>query len=554
MKIEKTPNLGLTNKVQNNSKQSNPTFKGAGLDAAFNFLQTNQAVGATVVDVSCMGLPRTAVDFTRSPQAGVETARREFTSTINDGLMGVYGMGATALLANGLNREYGLNKSVVKANNLSIDNNALDILADLRINSGDLKNEKNLENFLAGALENTKVFNPNSKDAKSGLVSISDDVKNEIIKNAKQEILGESSDKKTFNSTVKRIKDMLISDTGVEAGYKLEKNVKVSDAKTVLKTSESSVDDYVSNLLKAAKTFSNEKVSKAFDASKSVGENAFIKSIKGLNSKATVLGIGLCAGIGLAAQPINVYLTKKKTGTSGFVGGGEKDKSLGFKLLKTAVAVAAMTGALASISKGKFKEIPEALKFKGALPTIPQFKFVYGMTIFSRLMSARNKDELREGAIKDSLGFVNWLILGGFVQKFAAMGFEKVSKGAGKTAQTYLKRPVDVQNPIKRFLQSEVVSRNEVLHDAMKKLGKSTIGADGKALRFKEMHKVVTKAIKDGQLDNAFKGKLKALNFIQLAGYAYSGLVLGIGVPKLNIAITNHFRKKAEAQKQAQQA
>lgn len=546
MKLQQTPNLSLQqskiNKANNNIKNNTctPSFKGAGVDAFMNFLQTNQAMGATAVDVSCMGMPRTIVDATRSPQAGVETARREFTSTINDALLGVYGAGAAMLVSQGINKEYG-----IKANNLTIDNNALDIMTSIRANSGDIRNSENLNKYLDEILDNTKVYSPNSSNAVNGAVTISKEAKAQVKENIIKELNNADSNKGSLKSVTNRISSILIGDTGSETRYALSKELPTGvDAKTAIKTSEASVSDYAQNILKVSKAFMSDKVSKTFDGAKNVDGNAFIKAVKGMNSKATVLGIGLCAGLGALTQPLNIYMTKKKTGQSGFVGGGSEDKSLGFKALKTGVASLAMFGALASITKGKFKEIPEALKFKGLLPTIEQFKLVYGITIFSRLASSRNSNELREGAIKDSLGFVNWLILGSFVQKFAAMACEKASKSGEK----FIKNAQDA-NPVKRFLNSEVISRAEVLQEGMKKLGKSSI-QDGKAMSFKQMHKVVNEAVKNGQLDKAFKGKLKALNFIQLAGYAYSGLVLGVLVPKLNIAITKHFQQKQETKAQ----
>ena len=42
-------------------------------------------------------------------------------------------------------------------------------------------------------------------------------------------------------------------------------------------------------------------------------------------------------------------------------------------------------------------------------------------------MAAKDKTELRESATRDYLGFLNWLVFGGFVTKLAAAGFEKMS-------------------------------------------------------------------------------------------------------------------------------
>ena len=52
--------------------------------------------------------------------------------------------------------------------------------------------------------------------------------------------------------------------------------------------------------------------------------------------------------------------------------------------------------------------------------------------------------------------------------------------------------------------------------------------------------------------DKDTKAKLRALNISQLGGYLYSGLVLGIGVPKLNIYMTNKSEAKRKARLAAQ--
>ena len=42
------------------------------------------------------------------------------------------------------------------------------------------------------------------------------------------------------------------------------------------------------------------------------------------------------------------------------------------------------------------------IQIKGLIPTLDQFKFIYGITIMSRFMVARDKDELRESIVKDT--------------------------------------------------------------------------------------------------------------------------------------------------------
>ena len=49
------------------------------------------------------------------------------------------------------------------------------------------------------------------------------------------------------------------------------------------------------------------------------------------------------------------------------------------------------------------------------------------------------------------------------------------------------------------------------------------------------------------QLQKATKKRLRVLNAAQLSGYLFSGLVLGLGIPNLNIYVTNMLDKKRKA-------
>ena len=173
-----------------------------------------------------------------------------------------------------------------------------------------------------------------------------------------------------------------------------------------------------------------------------------MKQLKRLNINRSVAGLGFAALFGMSVQPINMYLTKKKTGCDGFPGipGRKKDNSTNFKIFKTAMALLFGGGVLSTImigdKKSAVKELNKVLtkterlkdfgnrflakiQFKGMMPTINQLKFVYGMTIISRFMCARDKDELRESMVKDTLGFLNLLILGALVTKGATRAINK---------------------------------------------------------------------------------------------------------------------------------
>lgn len=51
--------------------------------------------------------------------------------------------------------------------------------------------------------------------------------------------------------------------------------------------------------------------------------------------------------------------------------------------------------------------------------------------------------------------------------------------------------------------------------------------------------------------DAVTKAKLRKLNIAQVAGYLYSGIVLGYGLPKLNAYLTNRRMAKLAAEEAA---
>lgn len=535
MKIQQTPNLQFNSqkadsKAQNASK-SNVSFAGGESFVQFlKFLETNQAWGATAIDITCMGLPRTAVDFTRSPDAGAETMRREFSSTADDALVGSYGFVAALALAGALNKRYG-----VKAHKMFISDEMLNALS---YTWDEKKSSKEpMKEYLGKVFGDVKGFNPeHAKSDVKGWVNLDKETQEKIV----NRLASEAGDgKEEFTKETKAyLKSAMMTSVGTEHKFKLEKEI---NGKT--QRAASSLGSFIDNLCKVTKSFANPKVAESFKSG-NVANNDFIKGLKGMNKKASIIGLTVAAGIGICLQPINMYLTRKKTGKSGFVGveGREPDKSNKFKLLKGVAAGIAGVAVLKNI--GKFSEILSKVQFKGFTPTIPQYKLVYGLTIVSRLLSARDKNELRETSIKDSLGYASWLILGGFVSKLTAFGLENMSKfkNQGEKFVRYNKKE-NGTGFFNKLTRSNIISRDEVLYTEFKKAGISTLKADGKAMTFKEMLKIASKkpALKMA------KSKIKYLNFVQFAGYLYSGVVLGVGIPKLNISITKAIEKKRKA-------
>ena len=278
-----------------------------------------------------------------------------------------------------------------------------------------------------------------------------------------------------------------------------------------------------------------------------------LKGIKNKKVATVVAGLAVPVGIGMSVQPLNRYLTKKRTGSDGFVGveGREPDKTFGFKVLKTVLGLGIGSAMIATILKNPKelytnissagKEILSKLQYKGPVPTMNQFKFIYGMTIMSRIFAARDKNETRESVIKDTLGFANWLILGGFVSKLAAKAFDKnivnYEKAEGKGLWDYITKSVEK-------------THEEILYPALKKLNISAM-ENGKKLPFRKLvgkvKEVAAQNTPNAEVAQKALSQLKYKNYAQLLGYVYSGVVLGWGIPKLNIAITKAVEGKKTA-------
>lgn len=493
---------------QNSQNSNNQNFTGAmeAGTAFLRFLDTNQAWGANAVDICSMVIPRTTVDFiNRGPEAGTETARRESMGTFNHSMIGVYGSLVGAFLASALNSRFG-----IKAHKIFADNQTFETITNSFDANKGTDYKAHLRNIFS-QLE-TQVDGQWKKIPEADIDKVVDKFNSAMMNKQSPELINKE--------LMGYSKAVITNATGSESAYRF--------AGTRNTFTLTSGIENIYNITKAV-------IAKE---AKGISSADFLKSMKKMNIRRSVIGLGIATTVGMLTQPVNMYLTKKKTGSDGFVGvaGREKDKSSGFKMFKAAGAAAFSLAALATITTNP-KKLLTKLQFKGMTPTVAQLKFVYGMTIASRLLAARDKDEFRESIVKDSLGFLNLLVLGALVTKGVARAFDKSLINVGKDGS---------KNFFKWLTNSSLKSRDEVLYTELKKKGIATI-KDGKELPFKELIKLA---------DKSTKGKLRALNIAQITGYLYSGLVLGVGVPKLNIYMTNKSeakRKAKLAEKEAQQ-
>lgn len=543
----------IVQKIQQNNNIQNRQLQFKGIaDTGLRFLATNQGVGANLTDLGFMVIPRVTTDAKRGPAACMETARREASGTANHSLVGVYGMtgGFAAAALMGLGSKYKIN-----ANKIFAAPETLNILAENK--ERQVKNNTTQADYLRDTLKNIKAFNPSAANAdKDGYVKLSEETVEELVTLLDKAIQDGNFDnwkKKDTANSLHTAMNKIIADTGAESKYILESvnkaNPKVKGGAKTL-TSETSLKTLLEDIYKLSDSFNKDKVQEAFREQvrngKTIKDNAFIKKLTRFSKIRSAAGFGIATGIGMSIQPMNIYLTKKKTGSDGFVGveGRSKDTSSEFKLMKGAAGAGFLGLTLATLKTASVKGFMEKMAFKGFWPTIPQLKGIYGLTIISRLLATRDKDELRESLTKDTLGFLSWLVLGDIVNKMTAEGLDK----------SVMNRTKDVAKKgyFGRIFNSSLKTRDEVLVETLSQNGIATVKENGVAKTFKEMLKDLD-GIKNEQVKKLAKKKLGTLNKAQAAGYLFSGLVLGLGIPNLNIYITNALDKKRKAAKAAEE-
>ena len=522
---------------KNKNVSNTPAFKGF-WNKSYKFLADEPVWGATIIDLTAMVAPRTWTDGkNRGFNAGFETGFRESESSANDAAVGLYGVAAGSLIAGAINKKYG-----VKVNKIFASTDASHVYTA----KWD-KNAGNMDNYIKDIVDNIEAFNPNSPKADAkGFVRIPENHKQGIIEDLKT-IANAAPDKmnKVWKETKDNLAGKMLDALGVEDSLKL-----VHKEAGVEKATSSNAKILMENFYHMTKAFKSNKVSSK------TGE--FLKDYHKFGNLRTAIGILIAGIFAVGAQPLNVYLSKKRTGTDGFVGveGRKKDNSFGFKALKTATSlgmIGIMLATLGALPKNpkKFKDIPklflEKNQYKGKNPTINQFKTVFGLAITSRLFTSRDKDEHREVVTKDVLGFFNWLMLGNVFNKLIIHKFQ--NKGANLLKREPLPKNANWWQKTVNFLNSSIATHSEVAVKGLKKETgiKSIIKPNGKAMSFNEIFKALPK---NGQT----RKNLRLLNFAQLGGYIYSAVVLGFGIPHLNIYMTNMSDKRKKAKLALQNA
>lgn len=499
-----------------NLKINNITFNGPLDSFATNILRvcdTNEVVNAVGLDVGAMVIPRTYYDtHARNKYAGAETFFREISGTFINCL-------SAGLLAQ-LISKFASKKVMPK---VKINDNSWFTKDSLDVLHKAWNKSQNTENYVKEVLNNLKgIDGHNINEFKK----INWETIDWIDEKDWNDIKWKNSEFKNIQNNLKTEKDIVKTLTKVIQ----DKNLNNTDKKNIISITEKRI----TNALKAGRSTSinidgHELKSELslilrdmVDMGRDIFNNTNVnpeEALKKINKVNKIKAFGAIAGaclLGLTNQFINRKITEKRTGKKGFVGDIDftsenrtEQKKDNLFLLKKLAASIAMVGMVVSVMRVKnFKDFARKLEFKGPITSGNAIKTVYASNIVGRFMAADNSTELRESMTRDYLGFLNWLVLGGF----AAKGVANLLDFKGQKLFNYTKKG----SGIKHWLNDmSLKTHNE-------------LAAKGKEFAKKNMWK---------------------LNTAHTAGILYSAITLGILLPMLNKKVTEnkHKNRKIEA-------
>ena len=453
------------------------------LSKALYTLNNNDMLNASFVDVFAMDTPRTIVETkNRGKQAGIEMGFREYTGTF----IAEFSATVFAILSSKLlNKLYNPN---IKTNASSwITNNGLQTFNEVFS-----KSDKTPKGFIDGVLNSITGL----AGSKYKTFSSIDKEKTDKIAQTLTGLITNDADKSTIKKTLSTVQDDIVQLLG-------------ADNNIIIKSADKEFSANLTHILR-----DTVDAGKNIFFKKGANTQKIIKKLKFLNNSKIAIAIPASMLLALTNQYINRRLTKKRTGIDNFVGengyeNNVKDKNnkgrekglLSKKMLSAGIFLLMLSKVM---RLKKPSDLINKLEFTGPATGGNAIKTIYGTLILGRIFASKDSTELRETNVRDYLGFLNWLVLGGFV-----------AKGVGQILdpkQTKLFNISQQGNGIKHWLK-----------DVSLKSQKEIIAQGGNVAK-----------------------NLRKLNIAQISGIAYSALMLGVLLPKLNIWMTKHNKKYSE--------
>ena len=459
-----------------------PNFKGfnlSPLSKALYTLSNNDMLNASFIDIFAMDTPRTIVEFkNRGKNAGIEMGFREYTGTF----IAEFSATVFALLFSKLFAKK--NKNINP--NSWATNSSIDTLTSIYESS--TKNPKDYVNNVLNSMQGL---------VGGDWVNFKNEKGNSIVGNITNLNTDKSLNKKSQKSLLGQAQDEIISI------LKADNNISIKNGQNEFSANLSHILRDVVDMGK--NVFFNDKID----------YTQAIDKLKTLNKSRILFALPLSMALAITNQYINRKLTKKRTGIDNFVGENDyqnnvdnkketkKEKGLLLKKILSAGVFLFMLKSVMDIKKPE--DLIKKLSFDGPATSGNLIKTIYGTLILGRIFASKDSTELRETNVRDYLGFLSWLVLGGFVAKGGA----------------------------------QIMDMKQANLFNIKNSGNKGIWHWLKDVSLKSQKEIIASGVD-------VKNNLRKLNIAQLMGIGYSAVMLGVLLPKLNIWMTKRKKTKPE--------
>jgi hypothetical protein len=516
MDFKVNSNSSLSN-FKSDKKTGDVSFKNgyalAPVSQFMNLAANSDAFNTTVLDMVGMVIPRTFIDSKRNEHAKLETFRREIMGTLTNCLSPGLVAFAVGVLAQPL---------LKMETKMLANDDTIEVLEEAwknaeKIDGDRTKNYvKNVLNGISG-LDGDKNWNKlankiNSEKADEQIVS-------KMVK-----LIENKNDKKVLKEIENSIGELIQARKTIKVSFK-DSNGKDKEINTMLEHLLRDMRDMGEHIFKK---FNGDELKTA------------IQKTKKLNNTKALTALGLIGTVDLVTQFANRRMTSKETGKKGFVGykdykdcniSNDDPKKKTNLLIKKGLAMVA----LGILAKGTIKLGPEKglsnklkeLQFQKMFPTMNQIKILYTATVAGRFLAAEDSNEFRESVTRDFFSYINWLVLGNIVTKAIVwknnkdlINIKQDSEYIPKDASRLEKLKSDNKKLWNWIQNTEVKTHHEVL---------DLVGTEKNGIKYTE--EIVNK-------------KIKSLNKATGAGLLYSTVMLGIGIPIINIFLTDKRRKE----------
>jgi len=477
-------------------------------------VKNNPAVEVSAMDTTTMIAPRTYVDSKQNPVYGFETFCREtFPMLFNPFGPGII---AAVMMSSKGYKGVSAGKDTLQSLHKAWNDSGG---TDFKLNGTPEEKKQIVQNYARKVLENATGTAKNRAFINLGKTEL-DEFSSKLA-----ELILQDKDKKTVKTTLSDIAEKYTLKTGAASSLEVKLHPKHK--------------------------FSSD-ISVLLDDIFSVGKKVFTQAEpKALQDKVEDLvkfsknKSGWAAGISVAGMvclpPLTNAITRWRTGSCGYCAYqdfGKKDNNMqkdsqkkdNFAVLRAKAIGVGLIGTIMLTTMGAFKKgegffikgglknFVNKIELKGKSAHLDLIKLIYGVGLLARVISSRDEQEAKVTTLRDSCGFLNWLVLGGFV-----------TKGVAHLADKKNGSFMNITGPIKdkSVLKTAFNWLNNVsikTHSEMRTMNQGLPEAQGR----KNMA-IHTAAI--------------------LAGYAYSLITLGIGMPVLSNYLTNKAREKQLAQK-----